>query len=413
MKKFIKYMIVVLISFFCFNVNVYALEDDLIKVYFFHGDGCPHCAEEAVFLDTLESKYSNVSVVKYEVWYNTENDSLLSEVKTKMGIGRSGVPLTVIGDTYVVGYSEAASLKIERAIDYYKNNQYRDAVELIKNKNYVGIDELEDGDDDDTKSFEDIEKETDQDVTIKVPLLGSVNLKKVSISTAAILIGLVDGFNPCAMWVLLFLISVLIGTKSKKKLWLFGGVFLLTSALVYIGIMMSWLNIAVKVSTSIILRNIIAVVAIVGGIVNLKSFFEDPDDGCKVTTGSKRKEILKKIRKFTHEKSTLLGLCGIIGLAISVNVIELACSAGLPLIFTQLLAINKIVGVEAFAYTLLYILFFLIDDLIVFAIAAYTMEATGLSTKYGKYSHLIGGIIMFIIGVLLIFKPEWLMFQFV
>ena len=96
----------------------------------------------------------------------------------------------------------------------------------------------------------------------------------------------------------------------------------------------------------------------------------------------------------------------------SVNLIELACSAGLPLVFTQILALNQIKEFSAFLYTLIYILFFLLDDLIIFMIAMLTTKVTGISTKYNKYSHLIGGLIMLLIGILLILKPEWLMFNF-
>ena len=91
-------------------------------------------------------------------------------------------------------------------------------------------------------------------------------------------------------------------------------------------------------------------------------------------------------------------------LAISFNLVELACSAGLPLVFTQLLAINHVTGMEGLFYTILYIIFFLMDDLIVFIIAVFTMNVTGISTKYNKYSHLVGGILMILIGILLMFS---------
>ena len=100
------------------------------------------------------------------------------------------------------------------------------------------------------------------------------------------------------------------------------------------------------------------------------------------------------------------------GLAISINLVELACSAGLPLVFSELMAINNTTETMKIMYTLIYIFFFLIDDLIVFSIAMITMKLTGISTKYNKYSHLIGGLIMLVIGVLLILKPGWLMFNF-
>ena len=113
-----------------------------------------------------------------------------------------------------------------------------------------------------------------------------------------------------------------------------------------------------------------------------------------------------------NEKSFFLSLVGVMGLAISVNLVELACSAGLPIVFSELLALNNVSNFMKFMYTLIYIFFFLIDDLIVFFIAMFTMKVSGISTKYNKYSHVLGGIIMLVVGILLIFKPEWLMFQF-
>ena len=200
--------------------------------------------------------------------------------------------------------------------------------------------------------------------------------------------------------------------KDRKRMWALGLAFLITSALVYMLIMLSWITIAVKITMIDWVRTIIAIVAIGGGVFNLRSFLTSKESGCDVVDEKKRKKIFKKIRKFTSEKSFIIALVGVIGLAISVNLVELACSAGLPLIFTELLALNDVNAMTRFLYTLVYIFFFLVDDLVVFFIAMFTMKVTGISTKYNKYSHLIGGIIMLIIGVLLILKPGWLMFNF-
>ena len=178
-------------------------------------------------------------------------------------------------------------------------------------------------------------------------------------------------------------------------------------------IMLSWIEIAVKMTSIIWLRNIIAIIALVGGGINLYQYFKSKDDsGCEVVDDKKRKKIFSKIKKFTREKNLWLALLGVIGLAVSVNLVELACSAGLPLVFSELLVLNQVGAAQKFGFTLIYIIFFLLDDLIVFFIAMFTMKVTGISTKYNKYSHLVGGLIMLIIGVLLIVKPEWLMFQF-
>jgi len=403
LKKIIKLCsLFIIILLFPLVVNA---KDNKVTLYLFHGDGCPHCAAEIEYLNSIEKKYDNLEIVKYEVWYNEDNSKFLQEVYEAYGITRNGVPTTVIGNTIMQGYGTSTGSKIERAIQYYLENDYTDQIARIKEGTF-NKEDLENG-------FEKEEKKSDEEMTIEVPALGKVNLKRVSLTSAAVVIGLVDGFNPCAMWILLFLISVLIGMKNKKRMWTLGLTFLVTSALVYMLIMLSWIQIAVKITTVIWVRNIIAIIALIGAIVNIRSYIRSrKDSGCEVVDDKKRKNIFSKIRKFTSEKSFILAILGVIGLAVSVNLVELACSAGLPLVFTELLALNNVSDSMKFFYTIIYIVFFLLDDLIVFFIAMFTMKITGISTKYNKYSHLIGGIIMLVIGVLLIFKPEWLMFQF-
>jgi len=404
MKKIIKYLVLFIVLTFFVCIPVFAVDDKKeITIYFFHGDGCPHCAEEEKYLKKLEKNNSNINVVYYEVWYNEENAKFMNEVKEKLNISGNGIPFTIIGSTPTIGYSDITKDRFDRIINYYLENDYVDVVDQVKNDKYIK--EIKD-------KFQEEENKTDEATTISVPLIGDVNLKDFSIPSAAMLVGFVDGFNPCAMWVLLFLISMLLTMKDRKRMWILGLSFLFTSALVYMLIMLFWYKLSINITTSIFIRNIIALFAIVAAIFNIKKFFTSKDSGCSVTNDRKRKSILEKIKKFTHEKNFLIAICGVVGLAISVNIVELACSLGLPLVFTQLLAINNVDGFMAFIYTLIYILFFLIDDIIVFVIAMSTMKVRAISTKYNKYSHLVGGIIMFIIGVLLLIKPEWLMFNF-
>ena len=136
------------------------------------------------------------------------------------------------------------------------------------------------------------------------------------------------------------------------------------------------------------------------------------DNGCEVVDNKNRKRIIKSIQKIIKEKSFILAILGIVLLAASVNIIELLCSLGLPVMFTQILAINEVGKVGQILYSILYVLFFMIDDIIIFVIAMKTLEIKAISNKYGKYSHLIGGLIMIIIGVLMVYRPEWLMFNF-
>ena len=402
MKRILSFL---LLCFFFLPISVSALENDKITLYFFHGDGCPHCAEEEKFLKTIEGKYENLEIVSYEVWYNDENADLLQKVEDAFSIKRPGVPTNVIGNTVISGFGSMTGSKIERAIVYYTEHEYVDVVSQIQDGTFDKESMKED-------EFQKEEAASDEELSVDTGIFGKFNLKKFSLTSAAAFIGLIDGFNPCAMWILLFLISVLIGMKDRKRMWILGITFLVTSALVYMLIMLSWISIAVKITTIVWVRNVIAIIALIGGIVNLKSYLTSKDSGCDVVDEKKRKKVFQKIKQFTSEKSFFLALIGVMGLAISVNLVELACSAGLPLVFTELLALNHVGGFMRFLYTLVYIFFFLIDDLIVFFIAMFTMKITGISTKYNKFSHLIGGVIMVLIGILLIFKPEWLMFQF-
>lgn len=398
MKNKIKYIIFSFICLICllgFNTKINA-EENKITLYLFYGDGCPHCANEKNFLNEMVDKYPNLEIKYYEVWYNSENDKLMNLMKEKFDNTRKGVPFTVIGDYSYVGYNENIGYQIEENIkELLDIGDTESAKRVIENP----------------EENIDIDKVKEDDGTRVVPILGKIDARKVSLPLLAVVIGLVDGFNPCAMWVLLFLLSILIGMENKKRALSLGITFLVASASVYLVFMFAWLNVAISMSNIAIIRNLIAGVALIGAFLNFKSYFKKSEDGCTVTDAKKKRKIFEKIKRFTSEKSFLLATLGIITLAVSVNVIELACSAGLPLLFTQILSFNNLSGFEYGLYIFIYILFFMLDDVIIFLIAMISMKITGISNKYTKYSHLIGGIIMLIIGILLIFKPSILMFN--
>ena len=202
--------------------------------------------------------------------------------------------------------------------------------------------------------------------------------------------------------------------KEKKKMWTLGLTFIITSGLVYFLFMASWLNLATFINKVTLVRSLIGVFAITFGVVNMYNYFKSikKDVGCEVTDDKKRKKIILYIKKIVSEKKFILAFLGIMVLAFLVNLIELLCSLGLPVIFTEVLSLNDLSTTERILYMLRYILFFLVDDIIIFIIAMEALEIKAISNKYTKYSHLIGGIIMLLLGVLMILKPEWLMFNF-
>jgi hypothetical protein len=174
--------------------------------------------------------------------------------------------------------------------------------------------------------------------------------------------------------------------------------------------MAAWLNLILFLGFIFWIRLIIALVALGGGGYNLREYFINKDSGCKVVGGEKRQKVFEKLKRITQEQKFWLALGGIMVLAAGVNLVELICSAGLPVIFTQVLALSNLATWQYYSYMLIYIFVFMLDDLFVFFTAMITLQLTGITTKYTRISHLIGGILMVVIGILLIFKPEWLMF---
>lgn len=416
MKLFKKllYVIIFMFIFIPFGVNA----NSKANIYLFYGDGCPHCTALEEYLEDEYSDNSKVNIYKYEVWNNKKNQQLLQKVEKITGKEAKGVPYFVIGEDVYQGYSSSDvwETRVDKAIKKALKTDYNDNVGITLGIVSGKIDKKDNKESKNTQNTNQSDnsssKKNDTNTKLDVPLVGNVDLRDMSLPVIAILIGLVDGFNPCAMWILIFLITMLFDYPSRKKMWILGCTFLFTSALIYFLFMISFLKVATFINSITILKIIVALFALVFGIINIYRYFKSSDVGCDVVDKSKRKRIMIRIKKILSNKSFILALLGIIFLAVSVNFIELLCSLGLPVMFTDILAYNNITGIKNILYIILYILFFLIDDLIVFFVAMKTLKITAISNKYSKYSHLIGGIIMVLIGILMIFKPEWLMFNF-
>lgn len=402
-----------------FSVNA----NEKVNVYLFYGDGCPHCSALEEYLDENYSNDKDVKVYKYEVWNDVTNQELWKKVEDVTGEEAKGVPYFVIGKEVMQGYSagDVWEKKVDKAIEEAKKINYNDNVGItlgVVEGKITKDDDISKSNYDPDKKEADIsdyynsDSDSDANTKLNIPLIGTISLKDMSIPVIAILIGLVDGFNPCAMWVLIFLITMLFDYPSKKKMWILGCTFLFTSAFIYFLFMISFLKVATFINSINVLKLLIAVFALVFGGFNIYRYFKTKDVGCDVVDKNKRRRIINRIKNILSSKSFAFAIGGIILLAISVNLIELLCSMGLPVMFTEILAYNNITGVKNILYIILYIIFFLIDDLIVFFIAMKTLEITAISNKYSKYSHLVGGLIMIAIGLLMILKPEWLMFNF-
>jgi glutaredoxin len=397
--------------FFLFACDT-TFASEKVNVYFFYGYGCPHCAKETSFLESLKTEYPDVNIRSFEVYFHKENVEIMKRAAKKLNKEVTAVPFTVIGDKSFVGFSEQNTPKeLTARIEECLKTRCPDPVSEIAGVS--GKNTSEETINSGAEASEKIATATTSSSAqsmFTLPVLGTIDPLHFSLPAITIILGLLDGFNPCAMWTLFFLISLLLGMEDKKRMWILGGSFIAASAFVYFLFMAAWLHIILFIGLVFWLKILIGGIALAGGVHSIKEFFTNISGTCTVGDEEQKEKVFGKLKNAVEQKNFWLALGGIILLAFAVNLIELVCSAGLPAIFTQILALNQLSFWQYYFYIGLYILFFMLDDLFVFIVSMTALQMTGITTKYSRFSKLIGGTLMIIIGLLLLFKPEWLMF---
>lgn len=403
MKKVIVNIIFLVVLSLIFNSSVsVAQENDSsepVPIYLFYSKTCPHCEEEREFLTRLAADKSDFFVLtEYEVTGNRANSGLFEKVAELVKSPAKGVPYLVIGDKPIVGYlsDETTGKQIDERINNCRLSSCPNEVGKL-----LGVDAM-------PASLS--PTPAPAPVLVELPLIGILNVANYPLVVVTIIIGFLDGFNPCAMWILLFLITLILKMKDRKRMWILGGTFILVSGVTYFAFLAAWLNVFLFLSYVSIIRYIVGFVAITSGLLSLRKYYLERN-GCSTIGDSKRERIFEKLKAITQNKSFIFALVGMVGLAVSVNMLELVCSAGLPAIYTNVLSMSDLNPLSYYGYLVLYILLYMLDDLAVFVIAMVTLQVTGISTKYTRLTNLIGGIIILIIGLLLLLKPQALMFS--
>ena len=381
MNKKIFFFLAVLLGF-SLLINPVKAQEDRPEINFFYSDICSHCSKAGDFLDVLENQYPNLIVNRYGITSDKEALSVLISFYEEHEVPERNwglVPAFFIKDGHFIGYDEKIKAKIIKCIE-----------------DCSGVD---------GNIYE-----------IDIPFLGTIDTSETSLTVLTIILAVLDGFNPCAMWVMLFLIALLINTDSRKKMLLIGGTFLFASGLIYYLILNAWLKLFLAVSYINTVRILIGVLALGVGIWQIKNFINYKPGVCKVTGGGSgiqeklKSKIENKAKEITDASVSIGMLIGIFLLALAVNMVEFFCSAGVPAIFTQILSLNTTSDFQYQFYILLYTLVFMLDDLIIFLTAFFTLKQFGFTKEYNHWATLIGGLFIFILGLLLIFKPEMLSF---
>ncbi|MCX5877232.1 MAG: hypothetical protein NT087_13235 [Deltaproteobacteria bacterium] len=244
--------------------------------------------------------------------------------------------------------------------------------------------------------------------TVSLPVFGAIRLTDFSLPALAVLIGLADGFNPCAMWALVYLLSLLVTLQDRRKIWLLVGSFVLASGVLYFLFMTAWLNAFLLLGYLRPLTIAIGAGALVIGAVDLRAFvLTRGAPVCEVGSPGFKKRTMGRMERLVAAPLSLASFLGVIALAFTVNAIEFLCSAGLPAIFTHTLSLRQLSVPQYYGYILLYDFFFMLDDLLIFSLAVFTLRTT-MASGYAHYGKLVGGIVLVGLGLLMLLAPEML-----
>jgi thiol-disulfide isomerase/thioredoxin len=363
-----------------FQLHTLAAADDGshaedVELLFFWGDGCPHCADEKIFLQDLQKRYPLVDVQSYEVWYVPENREKLLAVSQELGFDPQYVPVTVVGQQYWVGFSEIIAEEIEQAVQ-------------------AGI--------------ENIPVEARQNI-INIPIIGRVNLDQQSLLMSTALIAFVDGVNPCSVWVLTMLLALVIHTGSRKKIILIGVIFLTVTAGIYALFIAGLFTLFTFVSFMTWIQVLVALVALTFAIINIKDYFWYKE-GVSLTISDKAKPgLMRKMRNLISTEKSIWGLIGAtVAMAAGVSLVEFSCTAGFPVLWTNILVASGVETGQFIGLLLVYMLIYQLDELAIFLTVVFTLKASRLEEKHGRILKLVGGTLMLTLALVMLINPDLL-----
>lgn len=350
-------------------------EPATVELVVFYGEGCPYCARELTFLGELQAREPLLEVAAYEVWNDDTNLELFRSVAAAHNFEARSVPTTVLGDLVWVGFDSTVAGQIEAAVAALTAG--REPVQEAR-------------------------------TTVDVPGIGSVDVGDRSLVLATALIGFVDGVNPCSLWVLTMLLALVLHGGSRQRVLAVGTVFLLVTSALYGLYMFGAYTVLDHAGELGWVRLGVAAIALVFGVLHLKEHLTHR--GPSVTIPSARKPgLYQRMRSLARTDRSLPAVLGAtVALAVGVSLLETPCTAGLPLLWADLVAARDLApAAVALAFTL-YLTVFLLDELIVFLVAVVTLRATKLQERHGQVLQLVSGSLMVALAITMLVKPRLL-----
>ena len=336
-------------------------------------EGCPHCAEAKRFLAGLAESRPELRVVLREVDRDPAARDALVAISEAVGAWPPGVPTFVFGARVLVGFDDAE---------------------------HVGADLV--------RLLDEAAPRAPPD-TVESSLFGTLKASEIGLPLFTLALGLLDGFNPCAMWVLLFLLSLLVRLKDRRRMAMVAGTFVLASGAVYYAFMAAWLNVFLFVGMSEALRIGLAVLAMLIGFINVKDFFAFRRGVSLSIPESAKPGLYARARSILKAESLPASLAAVAVLAVVVNFVELLCTAGLPAIYTAVLTQHALSPLAHYGYLGLYILAYIADDALMVGTAVLALGSGKLDERSGRRLKLLSGAVMLVLGLVMLLRPQWLM----
>jgi cytochrome c biogenesis protein CcdA/glutaredoxin len=394
-------------------------------IYLFWGEGCPYCEMAKTDLQPIADQDPKISYQEFEIYNNLENRDLFMAFAAAFGIEPRYVPTIFIGERYWEGFSTDIQSDIEAYLTTCQTSSCNDLGAEILAGTSLALTEPTPAPTPEWTATAQAPTPTEPEPTpiagkpeiaptpepvsgqtITLPLIGTVDLSGQSLLVSTLIISFVDGFNPCSLWVLSILLSITLQTKSRKKVLLVGSVFLLTTAFLYGLFIAGVFSVLRIISFMGWIQVVVALIALGFALVNIKDYFWYKEGVSFTISDDKKPGIYQRMRGILRHSDSVWQLIGAtIVFAAGIALVELSCTAGFPVIWSNILASQNVETVTFVLLLLVYMLIYLLDELGIFLVAVFTLRSTKLEEKHGRVLKLIGGVLMLTLAIVMLVDP--------
>lgn len=360
-----------------------------VNLYFFWSRSCPHCREALPFVEGLASDYDWLALHAYELTSDRANVALYVEMAEKLGQDARSVPAFLVCGRMLTGYDNAEGM----------GEQVRRLAELCR-----PVDAAADADRDSVSAVPALVDAADE--PLRVPGFGEIDAQSLSLPVFTLLIAGLDAFNPCAFFVLLFLLSLMVHARSRARMLLVGVTFVFFSGLVYFLFMAAWLNLFLVIGGAPVVTLVAGLVALLIGALNVKDFFLFKQGPSLSIPEQAKPGLYRRMRGLLSADSLGTMLFGTVALALAANSYELLCTAGFPMVYTRVLTLNGLSGWAHYGYLALYNLIYVLPLLAIVLVFTLTLGARKLSERQGRVLKLLSGVMMLGLGLTMLVAPD-------